>query len=71
MNLSSPNIIFDDKLLAVEEYFRQRKYKTAVEEFEKLELSSFQEKEYELGLYYLLAADAEYFKSNYKISIQN
>ncbi len=71
MNLSSPNIAFDEKLIAVEELFRQRKYKTAVEEFDKLDITAFKSKEYELGLYYSLAADAEYFKSNYNKSIIN
>ena len=71
MNLSSPKIVFDEKLLAVEELFRQRKYKIAVEEFDSLNASDFSAKDYEFGLYYLLAADAEYFKSNYKKSIEN
>ncbi len=71
MNLSSPNIAFDEKLLAVEELLRQRKHKIAIEEFSKLDITDFQEKEYELGLFYSLAADTEYFKSNYKKSIEN
>ena len=71
MKLSSPKIAFDEKLLAVEELFRQRKYKIAIEEFSKLDISNYQAKEYELGLYYSLAADTAYFKSNYKISVEN
>ena len=71
MNLSSPNITFDEKLLAVEELFRQRKYKTAIEEFNKLDLLKFQEKKYEHGLYFLLAAETDFFESNYKKSIEN
>ena len=71
MNLSSPKIVFDEKLLAVEELFRQRKYKIAIEEFETLDASDFGTKDYELGLYYLLSADTEYFKSNYKKSVEH
>ncbi len=69
MNLSSPKIVFDDKLLEVEELFRQRKHKFAAVEFAKLQIDDYKVKEYELGLYYSLAADSEYYKSNYKKAI--
>ena len=70
MNLSSPKIEFDKRLLAVEELFRQRQYQAALEEFRELDNVDFTAKDYEHGLYLSLAADAEYFLSNYKKSIE-
>ncbi|NOY88040.1 MAG: hypothetical protein GXO93_01460 [FCB group bacterium] len=66
MNLSSPKLGIDNRLLAVEELFRQRKYRIANKELSQLDDNNFKTKAYELGLYLSLWADGNYFKGNYK-----
>lgn len=69
MKISSPKIFFDDRLLAVEELFKQRQYQQAADEVSSLRETEFEKTSHELGLFYLLCAEAEFFKSNYKKSI--
>jgi Nif-specific regulatory protein len=70
MSISSPKISFDDRLLAVEELFKQRKYNVAIKELSKLNRTEFETKKYELGLYLLLSAEAEFSQDNYQVAIQ-
>ncbi|MCK4301455.1 MAG: hypothetical protein KAW91_01705, partial [candidate division Zixibacteria bacterium] len=70
MNLSSPKIIFDKRLLAIEEQFRQRKYRLAVEELQQLEEKLFESQPHELGLYQLLVADGSFHEGNYRRTIE-
>ncbi len=71
MNLSSPKVIIDNRLLALEELFRQRNYANAVAELATLSEDDFREKDYELGLYLSLRADGSYFESNYKRALED
>ncbi|MFQ5453240.1 MAG: hypothetical protein ACE5D6_03535 [Candidatus Zixiibacteriota bacterium] len=71
MNLSSPKISIDNRLLAIEELFRQRKNKIAITELSKLNESDFQTKDYELGFYLSLRADGYYIESKYKQALEN
>lgn len=70
MNLSSPKLGIDNRLLAVEELFRQRKYRIATKELSQLNDNDFKTKAYELGLYLSLWADGNYFKGNYKKALE-
>ncbi|RKX28372.1 MAG: hypothetical protein DRP47_04485 [Candidatus Zixiibacteriota bacterium] len=70
MKLSSPKIIFDNRLLAIEEQFRQRKYTLALRELSELTESEFKNNPHDLGLFLSLTADAEYHQGNYKSSIE-
>lgn len=71
MNLSSPKLVFDKKLLTIEELFRQRKYSNADEELSNINIDDYLSNRHELGLYYSLNADNEFYKSNYKKAIEN
>ncbi|MBU8934260.1 MAG: sigma 54-interacting transcriptional regulator [candidate division Zixibacteria bacterium] len=70
MKLSSPRIAFDNRLLAIEEQFRQRKYTVALRELSELSESDFETQAYDVGLYLSLAADAGFHEGNYKNSIE-
>lgn len=65
MELSSPQVTFDNRLLAVEELFRQRQYNAALRELSSLSESEFASSEHELGLLLSLKADGNYFEGNY------
>ncbi len=71
MKISSPRIDIDNRLLAIEELFRQRQYAVAVRELSALNEKEFKLKEYEQGLYFSLKAAASYFEGNYKIALEN
>ncbi len=70
MHLSSPKIIFDKRLLAIEEQFRQRKYRLALEELQQLEEKQFESQPHELGLYQLLVADGSFYKGDYRRAVE-
>ncbi len=71
MNLSSPKVIIDNRLLALEELFRQRNHANAIAELARLNEDDYKEKDYELGLYLSLRADGSYFESNYKRALED
>ncbi len=71
MKLSSPDISFDNRLLAIEEQFRQRKYSAALHELSRLTEDEFVENSPEHGLYLSLAADGAYYEGNYKKALEN
>ncbi len=71
MRLSSPKVSIDNRLLAIEEYLRQRRYREALPELAKLKESEFEAKDYELGLYLLLRADCQRFEANYRFAIED
>ncbi|MEA2031944.1 MAG: sigma 54-interacting transcriptional regulator [candidate division Zixibacteria bacterium] len=71
MKLSSPKIAFDNRLLTIEEQFRQRKYSLALRELSELTKSEFQTKQYDVGLFLSLTADADFHQGNYKNSIEH
>lgn len=71
MTLSSPKFTLDDRLLSVEELFRQRQYAAGVHELEKLAEQDFAAKEYDLGLYLSLRADGRYFESLYRHALDD
>lgn len=70
MELSSPKIAFDNRLLTVEEQFKQRKHTLALRELSGLSESDFESKAYDTGLYLSLSADASFHEGNYKNSIE-
>ena len=70
MNNSSPKITFDNRLLAVEEKVKQRVYSSAFKDLAELDESMFISKNYELGLFFLLKAEAEYWEGNYRRSLE-
>lgn len=65
MPISSPQVVFDDRLLAVEGLFRQRQYAAAVGELTDLSEKDFASSEHELGLFLALQAEGSYFEGNY------
>lgn len=71
MKYSSPKITFDNRLLAVEELFRQRQVSAAISETEALTEADFQNCDHELGLLYLLRAEASFHQSNYRKALEN
>jgi two-component system response regulator PilR (NtrC family) len=71
MKNSSPEITFDNRLLAVEEQLKQRRYDLAVRELSSLPQSEFASKAYELGLYHLLQAECCFSDGNYRCSLDN
>ncbi len=70
MELSSPKISFDNRLLAIEEQFRQRKYSLALRELEALSESEFQTHTHELGLFLSLKSNGAYHQGNYRSSLE-
>ncbi|MFQ5498826.1 MAG: sigma 54-interacting transcriptional regulator [Candidatus Zixiibacteriota bacterium] len=70
MNLSSPEIAFDKRLLTIEEQFRQRKYAQGVRDLKELGQQGFAAVGHDHGLHLLLQADGGYFEGNYKASIE-
>ena len=71
MKVSSPKIEIDNRLLAIEELFRQRQYAAASRELSGLDEKDFKLKEYEQGLYFSLKAAASYFEGNYKNALDS
>jgi len=70
MKQSSPEISFDNRLLAIEEQFRQRKYSAALHDLSLLTEAAFVESPPEYGLYLSLAADGSYYEGNYRKAIE-
>ena len=64
MDLSSPKISFDHRLLAIEEQFRQRKHQHSVRELRQMSETEFELRPHELGLFLLLSADAHFAEGN-------
>ncbi|MFH1688114.1 MAG: sigma 54-interacting transcriptional regulator [bacterium] len=71
MHPSSPKINFDNRLLAIEELFRQRKYFEGNRELKELDRSLFEDTSLELGLYLLLVADGSFFGGKYNEAISS
>ncbi len=71
MELSSPRISFDDRLLAVEESFRQRQYQAGSTDLSRLKEEEFRDRSPEMGLYLLLQADRLFFEGSYKQAIES
>jgi len=70
MKLSSPQVTFDNRLLAIEELFRQRQYAVASHELAGLTESEFESRGHELGLFLLLKAEGNYFEGNYRKALE-
>lgn len=70
MKLSSPHITFDNRLCAIEEQFRQKKYAEAVRELSGLTENEFVSNEHEQGLFLLLQAEGHYFDGNYRKALE-
>jgi transcriptional regulator with GAF, ATPase, and Fis domain len=66
MSLSSQNLTFDNRLLAIEEEFRQRKFSGALKDLEGLAESEFSGNSHEAGLYLLLTAEASLHEGRYR-----
>ena len=71
MSLSSPNISFDSRLLAVEELFRQRKLSAGQQELLELSESEFRTHAHERGLFLSLRANAAFYEGNYKAALDD
>ena len=71
MTLPSHTFAFDNRLLTVEELFRQRKYQEAVRELEQIPGDAFAASPHESGLHLLLSAEGAFFQSNYRRAIKD
>ncbi len=69
MRLSSPKIALDDRLLAIEEQLRQRKFSLAMRELAVLDEKEFVSSPGEAGLFGLLVAEGAYYDGEYAKSI--
>lgn len=69
MSLSSQQFEIDNRLLAVEELLRQRKYSAAQRECGILEERDFDSNDLELGLYLSLKAACQFSSANYRAAI--
>ncbi|MDH4156515.1 MAG: sigma 54-interacting transcriptional regulator [candidate division Zixibacteria bacterium] len=70
MNLSSPKVTFDNRLLTVEELFRQRKYRSAIPELTRLTPDEFESRNHELGLFCLLQAERALYETKYREALE-
>src|SRR5512140_3718738 len=70
MSLSSQQYEVDNRLLAVEELLRQRKYSAAQRECEALTELQFQTSDLDLGLFLSLKADCLFSSANYRAAIE-
>lgn len=70
MSFSSPLVAFDNRLLTIEEQFRQRQHGQAIRELAKLKESEFAGNAYQHGLYLSLLADSHYCEGNYKPALE-
>lgn len=71
MALSSQKYAFDNRLLAVEELFRQRKFQPAQQELEGLSDESYQDSDHERGLLFSLRAESHWVSGNYRKALEN
>lgn len=69
MNLSSPKISFDTRLLEIENLFRQREYSLATQKIQQLDETDFVDCNHDYGLYLSLKAQANHHDSNYKLTL--
>jgi Nif-specific regulatory protein len=70
MKLSSPQISFDNRLLAVEELFRQRQHQAAAQELSGFSEHEFESKALDHGLFLLLSAERHYYEGNYRKALE-
>lgn len=70
MEHSSQKLALDNRLLAMEELLRQRRFSDALREFDLLVESDFVEHLPDLGLYHSLKADCLHFSGSYKESLE-
>lgn len=70
MAVTSHKNMFDNRLLAVEELFRQRKYDQAQQELEQLSADEFSQDDCQTGLYLSLAADAAFNNGKYRQALE-
>jgi len=71
MRVSSQHFVFDNRLLAVEELFQQRKYAIARQELQALQESDFTGKSHEHGLFLALQADSYFNDGNYRKALES
>ena len=71
MNLPSHTFAFDNRLLTVEELFRQRKYQEAIREFDQIPEKDFASSPHERGLQLILSAEKAFVQSNYRRAIED
>ncbi|HWR83576.1 MAG TPA: hypothetical protein VN285_09750, partial [Candidatus Deferrimicrobium sp.] len=71
MPSSSPHVVFDSRLLAIEELFRQRQYAAAVNDLSQLSEAEFSSLEHEHGLFLLLQAEGAVFEGEYKKAVES
>ncbi|MFQ6008643.1 MAG: sigma 54-interacting transcriptional regulator, partial [Candidatus Zixiibacteriota bacterium] len=71
MKLSSPQITFDNRLLAIEELFRQRQYKAAIKELAGCKDSEFESQEHNYGLFLLLSTEGNHYEGNYRKALES
>ncbi len=70
MSLSSQQFVIDNRLLAIEELLRQRKYSAALRECEALDEGVFAGSDLELGLLLSLKADCQFSAASYRTAIE-
>jgi transcriptional regulator with GAF, ATPase, and Fis domain len=71
MNLTSHTFAFDNRLLTVEELFRQRKYQEAIREFDQIPEDAFVATSHERGLHLILSAEKAFVQGNYRRAIED
>ena len=70
MSLSSQQFVIDNRLLAIEELLRQRKYPAALRECEALDEAIFANSDLETGLLLSLKADCQFSAASYRTAIE-
>jgi Nif-specific regulatory protein len=70
MSLSSQQFVIDNRLLAIEELLRQRKYTAALRECDLLDEALFRDSELETGLFLSLKADCQFSAAVYRTAIE-
>ncbi|MDX9857095.1 MAG: sigma 54-interacting transcriptional regulator [candidate division Zixibacteria bacterium] len=71
MDRPSQKFAFDNRLLEVEELFRQRSIGTAIRQFDTLNASDFEDSPHQNGLFLLLAAEKGFAEGNYRTAIEH
>jgi len=70
MAASSQKFVFDNRLLAIEELFRQRRFEASRRDLSSLKESDFAGDTYQLGLYLSLKADALFTEGEYHKALE-
>ena len=70
MDLSSLKQSLDNRLLSVEELFRQGQKNAALDELSELHAEEFEKSPTQMGVYYYLRAEAFRYEGNYRNSIE-